>query len=749
MFSITSLPTLQDKVFIVTGGNTGIGYTTCLNLAAKGARVYMGARSSTKATQAIAQIKQLHPKADLRILIMDNTSLGSIVGAAKLFKSQEPTLNGLILNAGIMAVPYEVTTDGFEIQMQVNYLAHWLLAYHLLPVLQSTARKEGSGAARIVCVSSHGHREKPFGVTKMLYDDSEIEKFGNYGRYGLSKLGNVLHAQTLHAEYGPGSENSKQGKGEIWCASLHPGFIDTQLNEKNRDNASGTLKWIHPVLNFLRIMRPWDEGCVTSLFVGASPEFTADLSGLYFDEKAKVAKANPAANEDECLKLEKWTREVIQTAATLRGPVCELAALCDSTRLTSEPLSAPDPRGNPALYAADPGNLSKSAHMEKQLDNDTRGWIMCVVSGIGELPDPVATTWRLITLNTKQEEFPNTGQQRVSGCVHELEFWGHENGSNSKLSPHLPTYQQYFGADGAGHSRQKGPKDKKDKKSVNEPTRDSTKRRPSMVEVQNRVLSFVKDTKPNCDSYGPCFGYTDPCGQGCFKYSAVNSRRPTIPSRISSSTSLSPPEIDMWSTGCLQAVPTRTGLPKSHEHSDEPDEEEYESDNEDLEAQHHHHVPENEFLSIGLQTSIAIALHKLPEGFITYATNHANPSLGFSVFMALFVHNITEGFALALPLFLALNSRLRAMFWASLLGGVSQPLGAAIAAAWFKIAGREGHAPGHAVYGTMFAITAGIMTSVALQLFVEGLSMNHNRNLCIAFGFIGMGIMGMSNALTS
>jgi ZIP family zinc transporter len=189
-----------------------------------------------------------------------------------------------------------------------------------------------------------------------------------------------------------------------------------------------------------------------------------------------------------------------------------------------------------------------------------------------------------------------------------------------------------------------------------------------------------------------------------------------------------------------------THTPFEHDAVDEA----CESDSsEDLEAQHHHHVPENAFMSIGLQTSIAIALHKLPEGFITYATNHANPSLGFSVFMALFVHNITEGFAMALPLFLALNSRFHAMFWASLLGGVSQPLGAGIAAAWFKIAGHEGHKPGEAVYGCMFAITAGIMASVALQLFVESLSLNHNRNLCIAFAFIVMAIMGMSNALTA
>ncbi|RMZ81708.1 hypothetical protein DV737_g2413, partial [Chaetothyriales sp. CBS 132003] len=128
--------------------------------------------------------------------------------------------------------------------------------------------------------------------------------------------------------------------------------------------------------------------------------------------------------------------------------------------------------------------------------------------------------------------------------------------------------------------------------------------------------------------------------------------------------------------------------------------------------EHHHHVPTNAFMSIGLQTSLAIALHKAPEGFITYATNHANPTLGFSVFMALFIHNITEGFVMALPLYLALQSRLKAILWATFLGGASQPLGAAVAALWFKLANRTPMgAPDEAVYGGMFAVTSGVMTS--------------------------------------
>ncbi|KAK5043252.1 Zinc transporter [Exophiala sideris] len=167
-------------------------------------------------------------------------------------------------------------------------------------------------------------------------------------------------------------------------------------------------------------------------------------------------------------------------------------------------------------------------------------------------------------------------------------------------------------------------------------------------------------------------------------------------------------------------------------------------------AEHHHHVPTNAFMSIGLQTSIAIALHKAPEGFITYATNHANPQLGFAVFMALFIHNITEGFAMSLPLYLALDSRLKAIVWSSVLGGLSQPLGAGIAALFFKLAKRGSvAAPTEGVYGGMFAVTSGVMTSVALSLFAESLQLSHNRGTCVAFAFLGMGILGFSFALTA
>ncbi|KAI1822306.1 Zinc/iron permease [Xylaria intraflava] len=280
-------------------------------------------------------------------------------------------------------------------------------------------------------------------------------------------------------------------------------------------------------------------------------------------------------------------------------------------------------------------------------------------------------------------------------------------------------------------------------------------RRPSVLQVPQRVMSFMKDTKTNCDELGPCYGYSDPCGQECFKHLASRSngisRATTFIRTDTGYTGSGMDTVDEDSEGYRSQVSPTQRRSRAHSRGSRlPNEDECDSlYSDDLESQHHHHVAQNAFMSIGLQTSVAIALHKFPEGFITYATNHANPALGFNVFFALFVHNISEGFALALPLYMALHSRLKAILWSFFLGGLSQPAGAGIAFAWLQLANRTHMTPSSVAYGCLFAITAGIMASVALQLFVESLSLNHNQNLSIFFAFLGMTLMGLSNAITS
>ena len=307
-------------------------------------------------------------------------------------------------------------------------------------------------------------------------------------------------------------------------------------------------------------------------------------------------------------------------------------------------------------------------------------------------------------------------------------------------------------------------------------------KRPTLsMRLTRKMTDLVGTNHSQCDEGGPCYGYSDPCGHKCFKVLSQSptgfftrasvSRGPQRPSFLATSKPLNAvhSQSDQVGEESENGVPTSArserffrGRKPQRQSSYKTHSEEHSTGHIDVERgqstssstvpdhePHHHHVAENTFLSIGLQTSIAIALHKLPEGFITYATNHANPKLGFAVFMALFIHNITEGFAMALPLYLAIQSRGKAMFWSSLLGGISQPMGAGIAALWFKAASNHDMVPSEGAYGCMFAITAGIMTSVALQLFSESLGLTHNKNLCVAFAFVGMGILGLSSALTA
>ncbi|KAL1605091.1 Zinc transporter [Paraconiothyrium brasiliense] len=315
-------------------------------------------------------------------------------------------------------------------------------------------------------------------------------------------------------------------------------------------------------------------------------------------------------------------------------------------------------------------------------------------------------------------------------------------------------------------------------------------RRPSLhAQISTKVTQLVKGSKQFCDEDGKCFGYSDPCGNECFRNVVQHDRLPRLLHSTSnkaltrpagSRTQTMPAERQplLQNITNLQDVdenspltPTVSGpatmensqvsLSSTHENGNgaahslhkNPSQTSLHSHASGISHAHHHHVPTNAFLSIGLQTSIAIALHKIPEGFITYATNHANPRLGVSIFLALFIHNITEGFAMALPLYLAINSRWKAMFWSALLGGVSQPLGAGVAALWFKIAKKragEGEGePGDLMYGIMFAVTSGIMAMVSLQLLGESLELTHSRRLCFVSAFVGMGILGLSSALTA
>lgn len=323
-FHPDSLPDLTGKVYIVTGGNSGMsvsspfisspphnlleyrGYYTVARLAQHGAHVYICARSPTKGSAAITSIKSLYPQANITLLELDHLSLSTVVSAATLVLSKETVLHGLINNAGIMATPFEMSKDGHEAQWQTNYLAHWVFTSHLLPLMLSTSKGLPSGSVRIVNLSSSGHFNAPKGGIDFV--DTSLPSGSGMARYGQSKLANVLHTKTLNKLYGPGSPSSKARNGEIWIAAVHPGLVESQLGV--RAEIPSVMKKLFDVYGALGGRIDSDTGSWTSVFCAASPRMRKEQSGTYFQRVAEAGwQSGMAKNMVLAAKLEDWTAE--------------------------------------------------------------------------------------------------------------------------------------------------------------------------------------------------------------------------------------------------------------------------------------------------------------------------------------------------------------------------------------------------------------------------------------------------------
>ncbi|KAI1291419.1 NAD(P)-binding protein [Xylaria venustula] len=316
-FHPDTLPNLEGKVFIVTGGNSGIGYYTVAHLAEHGAHVYMCSRSAEKGTEAIANIKKTYPSAKVDLLQMDLMDLSSVVAAANHILALEISLHGLVNNAGIMATPFEITKDGHEAQWQTNYLAHWVFTAHLLPLMLRTAKALQPGSVRIVNLSSSGHLGAP--KNGINFEDTSLKDGGPWLRYGQSKLANILHTKTLHETYGPGSRNARNGEGEIWTSSVHPGLVETNLATPL--GKSGMMS-VFSVLRMLGMFLPAEKGAWTSLFCVASPKMKAEQSGAYLEifQRFGEPKWQSSAAKDGKLaeRLEEWTGEVMAKEGWVR-----------------------------------------------------------------------------------------------------------------------------------------------------------------------------------------------------------------------------------------------------------------------------------------------------------------------------------------------------------------------------------------------------------------------------------------------
>lgn len=211
-WSKDDMPTMNGQRVVVTGANSGIGFEAAKALAGRGANVILACRSEERGRKALAAIEDAHPKATVELRLLDLADLSSVKAFAEGVRRDHPTLDRLINNAGVMALPLQRTADGFEMQLGTNHLGHFALTVRLLDKLL-----EGENA-RVVTVSSMAHR---FGRMRWK-DPNWREGYQKWLAYGQSKLANVLFMVELQRRL------EARGASAISVA-CHPGFADTNL----------------------------------------------------------------------------------------------------------------------------------------------------------------------------------------------------------------------------------------------------------------------------------------------------------------------------------------------------------------------------------------------------------------------------------------------------------------------------------------------------------------------------------------
>eukprot|EP00475_Leptophrys_vorax_P027625 TRINITY_DN393_c0_g1_i2.p1 TRINITY_DN393_c0_g1~~TRINITY_DN393_c0_g1_i2.p1 ORF type:complete len:375 (+),score=118.29 TRINITY_DN393_c0_g1_i2:127-1251(+) len=288
-FKSKSLSSLEGKVALITGANSGIGFETAVSFAKFGATVVLPCRTQAKFEETKAAIiKRLGDVVAGRIygLLLDLSDLESVRKCADDFNNLGlKKLDFLILNAGVMALPKrESTKQGFEMQVGVCHLAHFLLTGLLVPALQA------SGDARVVAVSSLGHMRA---ANLDWIDDPKLElkSYDPWAAYGSAKFSNMLFAKELNTRYGD--------KG-IKAFSLHPGGIHTNLQTH-----------VDPMIHIAwSLLTPFafkntKQGAATTVFCAVHPKAAASAGGYHEDCNAKTSLKD-AWLQDANIRKKHW-----------------------------------------------------------------------------------------------------------------------------------------------------------------------------------------------------------------------------------------------------------------------------------------------------------------------------------------------------------------------------------------------------------------------------------------------------------
>lgn len=263
---------LTGKTYLVTGCNSGLGYEAVRVLALRGALVIGTARTVEKAKAACDTVKG--KTLPMACELSDPKSVRACVAEVK---SQGIVLDGIICNAGIMALPKLEQAFGYELQFFTNHIGHFILVTGLLDQLAPTGR--------VVMLSSAAHTGAP--REGIQFENLSGEKgYGDWKAYGQSKLANLLFAKELARRFA-GSQRTAN--------AVHPGVISTNLGRHMNPVMGVVFRAVGPL-----VLKTVPQGAATEVFVAVHPS-VAQVSGEYFAD-CNVATPRADANDADLAK---------------------------------------------------------------------------------------------------------------------------------------------------------------------------------------------------------------------------------------------------------------------------------------------------------------------------------------------------------------------------------------------------------------------------------------------------------------
>ncbi len=249
MIKMNNVKGQEERVYLITGANSGLGYESSKYLLKKGATVIMCCRDLVKGEKAKKELLKLNYSGNIELIELDLSDLTKVKYVAQFIRKNFNSLDVLINNAGIMAPPKTLSKQGFEIQFAVNHLAHMLLTLELLPMLKE------KNNSRVVTVTSG---VQYFG--KIQWNDLQGKlKYNRWSYYAQSKLANVMFGLELNKQL-------KENNSKTSSLLAHPGFARTNLQSKS---VEANQSWQEELA--YKLMNPMFQ----SAKMGALPQITA------------------------------------------------------------------------------------------------------------------------------------------------------------------------------------------------------------------------------------------------------------------------------------------------------------------------------------------------------------------------------------------------------------------------------------------------------------------------------------------